>query len=179
MNRAKTDIVLTSRIKSIVEEKGLKLKDLAELLGISIEGLSKMINNRYKSIDLKMAAMMANKLEVSINDLFDTGCIIDENNRAVLQLLDSYFDSNETLNQLTDNEKGFLLELFSNINIDVPKRTKSTEFLTKLILDSYYNNKDLTLKYGINLTSLVDKINEFSELENLNLINNFLRRRFK
>lgn len=56
------------RIKEICRERGIMLKDLASIIGITEVGLSKSLNGNP---DINRLEEIANALEVPITELFD------------------------------------------------------------------------------------------------------------
>lgn len=182
MKRIKTDLEIKSRIKEILTSREMKSKDLYEMVNISQEGISKIINNKYKSIDFKMVVLIANALDCSISDVFNTGCIKDENNKIILELmkpiliidLKNFFNENE-INFFGNLFNNGIIELYSQFSTKLSETNKNTQFLSYIVLDSYNTNRDLALNYNIEITSLVDKINGFTEIECLSIIYNFLK----
>lgn len=61
------------RIATICKERGIQLKDLANILGITPQGLSKAINQDYPQ--LQTLEKIANALGCSVADFFESDFI--------------------------------------------------------------------------------------------------------
>ena len=57
------------RIKAICKERGIQIKDLANILGITPQGMSQAINQQYPQ--LQTLERIANALGVDVADLFN------------------------------------------------------------------------------------------------------------
>ena len=119
-----------------------------------------------------MVVLIANGLELAISDVFNTGCIKDEQNKLMLELLTTVLDNN-IKEKFTDNEAKYLKEVLKNDIIELYNQFKlrpivannNVQFLAFIILDSYNTHKDLATKYDINLTVIVDKISDLTNIQ--------------
>ena len=59
-----------TNLKAILEEKGLTLRQLSKLTGLSTQALSGIKNNKSKRIELKTIGVLTKALNCTPNDLF-------------------------------------------------------------------------------------------------------------
>lgn len=59
-----------TNLKAILEEKGLTLRQLSKLTGLSTQALSGIKNNKSKRIELKTIGLLTKALNCTPNDLF-------------------------------------------------------------------------------------------------------------
>ncbi len=57
-------------LKVLLEEKGLTLRQLSKLTGLSTQALSGIKNNKSKRIELKTIGLLSEALDCMPNDLF-------------------------------------------------------------------------------------------------------------
>lgn len=61
--------IIPNRIKQLREKRGLTQRELAEKIGVSEQHMNKM-ENHNKPVTMTNAALIANALGVTLNDIF-------------------------------------------------------------------------------------------------------------
>lgn len=107
------DVILT-RVKSILDSKGLKMSDLSRLLGVTRQYLY----NTFKAKSLKVQFLydIANVLDVEVNSLLDR---VDEGTLSKLEVVDAsvkqFINSHGSVK--VDNSDALLNQLRNKLSI--------------------------------------------------------------
>jgi transcriptional regulator with XRE-family HTH domain len=160
------------RLKELLHKKGITQLQLSQMINVNVNVISKFITGDYRVVNTDFLAKMANVLNVSINDIYDTQCDHDELNRIKLMILDEILISEKISNKLnksfTPNEKNYLVEMLKAKVYNIPKLP--VYFLVNTILEADYYT-DLPLRFKVKSTALADKVDSLNELEGMALIN--------
>lgn len=161
------------RLRPILKERKILQKDLVKMCGYKEPTMiSKFIIGENKFVNIDFLARIANVLKVQIQDIYDTTSIIDENNRLKIKILDKMLYAEETrakLHRYFDiNERNYLVDMLRNKSFDNVHTPKI--FIINTIMDAD-NFTQLSVKYKIRSTALIDKIDDMKEIEVFSLIN--------
>lgn len=160
-----------------VDPRVLKLRDLlvahrmtnralAVDIGESPCTISNLMRGDYVMCNLQLIVKIANYFGVAINEVYDTGCIKDNNDRTKIQIMNGILNDVRTLNKLKNKfsktEKLYLTEMLKGKTLNEPKMPKY--YLINVILEADYYS-DIQVKLGIKAQDLCDKIDELEEIE--------------
>lgn len=165
----------TLRLRDILISHRMSNTYLCKELKIPPHSISKLMTGNYMTIDIGLLTKIANYFNVGINDIYETDCKVDENNRIKLMVLNTVLKDIKILSKLkklfTKEEKMYLTEMLKSYEYNNPGVPK--KFLINIILEADYYT-DIQVKYKVKASNLSDKIDDLNELEAFVLLNSLL-----
>lgn len=167
----------SKRLKAVMLKYDVSNIQLLEALNLGKTNtlITRILTGKYTTLSIDTLVKIANIFHVSLSDIYDTRCAVDEENRAKLLTLNAILDDVKILGKLrrifNTEECLYMTDMLKNFQFEnevLPKH-----FLVNTILEAdYYSN--LQTKYQVKSQLLADKIDDLDELEAFTLLNRIL-----